>query len=223
MTRLAAAILIALFALGVQLVPREALAEKALCLVCKVKGGAVKAETVKASRMYEGVRYGFCADDCAKEFDADPVAFLPPKFPRPAPAMSISDLGGKALGSSLKGKVVLLDFWATWCAPCQKSMPELQGLHDKYAGRGFAVVGVSIDEKEDADAKVKKFIRKKKITYPIAIDSKKSSLWEKYRVKAVPAAFLIDREGNIVAQWTGTPPKAKEVEKELAVVLGRAG
>ena len=220
MSRIASVFVAALIAVALGTAPRAALAEKALCLVCKVKEGATKTEKVEASRTYQGVRYGFCSEGCAKEFEADPIAYLPPKFPRPAPAMSLTDLQGKPLRAALRGKVVLVDFWATWCAPCQKSMPELQTIHDKYAGRGFSVVGVSIDE--DGDAKVKKFIAKKKITYPIAIDSKKAPAWEKYRVKAVPAAFLIDREGRIVAQWTGVPPKAREIERELSALLAKS-
>jgi thiol-disulfide isomerase/thioredoxin len=220
MNRIASALLTLLLAAAIGAVPRASFAEKALCLVCKVKEGATKMEKVEASRTYQGVRYGFCSEDCAEEFDADPIAFLPPKFPRPAPAMSLSDLQGNSLRASLRGKVVLVDFWATWCAPCQKSMPELQAIHDKYASRGFSVVGVSIDE--DGDAKVKKFIAKKKITYPIAIDSKKAPTWEKYRVKSVPAAFLVDRDGRIVAQWTGIPPKAREIERELSALLAKS-
>lgn len=218
MNRFAVAVLAAILAIGIGWAPRAAFAEKALCIVCKVKEGATKLEKVEAVRTHGGVRYGFCSEKCAKEFDADPVAFLPPTFPRPAPELSLSDLGGNPLRPSLRGRVVLVDFWATWCAPCQKSMPELQALHDKYARRGFTVVGVSIDE--EGDAKVKRFIAKKRITYPIAIDSKKSPIWEKYHVKAVPAAFLLDRDGRIVAQWTGVPPKAREVETKLVGLLG---
>jgi peroxiredoxin len=213
-------LMVMILAAGLVGTPRAALAEKALCLVCKVTEGATRPEPVKATRTYEGARYGFCSERCAKEFDADPIAFLPPQLPRPSPEMSLSDLQGNALGPSLQGKVVLVDFWATWCAPCQKSMPELQALHVKYAPRGFTVVGVSIDE--NADAKVRKFVEKKRITYPIAIDSKQSPVWEKYRVKGVPAAFLIDREGRIVAQWTGVAPKASEIEEELVALLGRS-
>jgi len=224
MNRFIAALLLA----GLTIVaPMAASAEKAVCLVCKVKEGATHAETVEASRTHDGIRYGFCSEKCAKEFDADPMAFLPPKFPRPAPALNLTDLEGKALRSSLEGNVVLVDFWATWCAPCLKSMPELQALHDRYSGRGFVVVGISIDEKTSAtdqvDVRVKKFISKKKITYPIAIDSQTPSVWEQYRVKAVPAAFLLDRRGQIVAQWSGKPPKAAEIEKELTALLRDPG
>jgi peroxiredoxin len=190
----------------------------ALCRVCKVTHGEAAEEPVRAVRTHEGVEYGFCSEKCAEAFAADPLAYLPLALPRPAPAFALKDLTGQALSNeSLKGKVVLLDFWATWCAPCRKAMPELQALHRKYAGRGFAVVGVSIDE--DGPAKVRKFVAARKITYPIALDSETSPAWEAYRVKAVPAAFLLDREGRIVARWTGIPADARELETRLETLL----
>jgi len=194
--------------------------EKAVCMVCKVKHGEAAEEEVKAWRTHEGVRYGFCSESCAKEFEADPAAYLPPLFPRPAPELTLTALhGGELSWQSLQGKVVLVDFWATWCAPCRKSMPRLQALHDRYAARGFTVLGVSIDAAKDT-AKVRKFAASKKITYPIAIDSEQGSAWERFAVKAVPAAFLVDAQGKIVAQWTGAPDEA-ELEKRLAGMLNR--
>ena len=190
----------------------------AACLVCVVTKGEAEEEPVKAVRAYEGKEYGFCSVQCAKTFDADPAAYLPPEFPRAAPAFSLRDLSGKTISNeTLKGRVVLLDFWATWCMPCRKSMPELQALHAKYAGKGLSVVGVSIDE--GGPAKVKKFVTSKKFSYPIAIDSAKAPAWDAFRVKAVPAAYLIDREGKIVAQWLGAPASSKELETKLGELL----
>ena len=196
----------------------SASAAKASCLVCKVTKGEADEEPVKAARTYEGKQYGFCSEKCAQAFAADPIAYLPPTFPREAPLFDLKDLAGKPLSSeSLRGQVVLLDFWATWCVPWRKSMPELQALHQKYAERGFSVVGVSIDEGDPA--KVKKFVGSKKLSYPIAMDSAQNPAWEAFRVKAVPAAYLIDREGRIVAQWTGAPADVKQVEGKLERLL----
>jgi thiol-disulfide isomerase/thioredoxin len=192
--------------------------EKALCLVCKVSHGEAEEEPVKAVVTYAGKEYGFCSEKCAQAFQADPAAYLPPEFPRPAPEFALRDLAGKPISkASLDGKVVLLDFWATWCAPCRKVMPELQALHDKYRARGFSVVGISIDE--DGPSQVKKFVKSRKITYPIAVDSEKVPAWEAFRVKAVPAAFLLDREGQVVAQWTGKPANPRELEGMLEGLL----
>ena len=191
---------------------------KAVCHVCRVSEGAAEEEPVKATRTYQGTEYGFCSDKCARAFDADPVAYLPPALPRPSPEFALTDLAGGAVSpAALKGNVVLLDFWATWCVPCRKVMPELQALHDKYAARGLSVVGISIDE--DGPAKVSKFVKSKKFTYRIAVDDAKKPAWDAFRVKAIPAAYLLDREGRIVAQWTGAPPDPKELERRVTELL----
>lgn len=191
---------------------------KGTCLVCKVTSGEAEEEPIRAHRTHEGKEYGFCSEKCARAFAADPAAYVPPEFPRAAPAFTLVDLDGAPITpKTLAGKVVLLDFWATWCVPCRKSMPELQALHEKYASRGFAVVGVSIDE--GGDAKVRKFVAGKKLTYPIALAAGSPAAWEAFRVKAVPAAYLLDREGRIVAQWLGAPADAKEVESRLESML----
>ncbi len=195
-----------------------AAAKKATCPVCQVNSGESAEEEVTAVRTHEGKEYGFCSEKCAKAFSVDPAAYVPPSFPRSAPRFSLTDLGGSPVSNeSLQGKVVLLDFWATWCTPCLKSMPELQALHRKYADRGFAVVGISIDE--GGAAKVRKFVAAKKLAYPIALDAGKAPAWEAFRVKAVPAAYLLDREGRIVAQWTGAPANAAQLEAKLQELL----
>ena len=204
--------------IGFPVTPAAAAPAMAHCLVCKVKHGEAEEEPVKAVRTHGGKEYGFCSEKCAQEFDADPAAYVPPTLPRLAPAFILKDLGGRTLSTeSLKGQVVLVDFWATWCAPCRKSMPELQALHDKYKSRGFQVVGISIDEGDPG--KVKKYVASKKFTYPIAVDDEKTPAWEAYRVKAVPAAFLLDREGRIVEQWTGVPADSRALEQRLQQLL----
>lgn len=212
------ALLLLLAVVGIA--PVIAAVKQGICVVCQVRSGEAEPEDIKATRTFEGKEYVFCALKCAKEFDADPAAYAPPTLPRNAPGFSLRDLrGGAVSNASLKGQVVLLDFWATWCPPCVKSMPELQSLHAKYAARGFAVVGISIDEGAPAAAKVKKFIGAKRITYPIAIDSAKSPAWEAFGVKTVPAAYLLDREGRIVAQWTGVPADMAQLEAKLQELL----
>ncbi len=194
-----------------------------ICAVCAVREGSTHLEPVVAVRTYEGVVYALCNEGCAKEFDTDPAAYARPVLPRPAPwaGMALVDLAKQPLNSArFAGEVTLVDFWATWCLPCRKSMPELQAVHARYADRGFSVFGISIDEPgPDTAKKVKKFIAEKKIAYPIAIDTAEEPLWERFRVKAVPAAFLIDREGRIVAQWTGAAPTGAELEGLLDKML----
>jgi len=196
----------------------SAATEHGRCLVCEVLHGEAEDDPVRAKRTHAGREYGFCSENCAKRFAEDPLAYLPPTFPRPAPAFALVTLDARPVTvDSLRGKVTLVDFWATWCVPCRKSMPELQSLHERHRDRGFSVLGISIDEK--AEAKVRRYVASQKFTYPIAIDDPKQPAWERYRVKAVPAAFLIDREGRIVAQWTGGAPPREVLEAAVERAL----
>ena len=189
---------------------------KAECVVCSANGEAHGAEKPAAGMTYKGKTYYFCNKKEVAGFAKDPEAFLPPVLPRPAPALSLQSVRGSTTTlADLKGKVVLLDFWATWCAPCVKAMPDLQKMHDKYAGKNFAVVGISIDE--DGMKSVSPFLAKRKFTYPMLLDQ--NDTWQKYGVRAVPTLFLLDRNGNIVQQFTGTVDKSK-LEKAVAATLG---
>ena len=197
------------------LVADDQIPEKALCSVCAVKGGETEAEKVRAHSEHDGQAYYFCSADCKIEFDSDPSAYLPPVFPRPAPAFVVETLEGRdrALGD-FRGKVVLVDFWATWCKPCLKVMPRLQKLHNALSAEGFEVLGVSIDEDEDRGKKIKRIVDKLDISYPVFLDAKQTPAWHQFKVKAIPAMYLLDRESQIVAQWTGKIDY-EEVEKEV--------
>jgi peroxiredoxin/YHS domain-containing protein len=203
------------------LVADDQIPEKALCSVCAVKGGETEAEKVRAHSEHDGQAYYFCSADCKIEFDSDPSAYLPPVFPRPAPAFVVETLEGRdrALGD-FRGKVVLVDFWATWCKPCLKVMPRLQKLHNALSAEGFEVLGVSIDEDEDRVVKIKKMVDKLDISYPVSLDAKQTPAWHQFKVKAIPAMYLLDREGQIVAQWTGKIDY-EDVEKEALRLLGK--
>ena len=188
---------------------------KALCSVCALKGGETEQEKVKAHSEHDGKAYYFCSKNCKIEFDSDPVAYLPPVFPRPAPAFVVEMLegGDKALGD-LHGNVVLVDFWATWCEPCLETMPRLQELYSAYSDRDFDVMGVSIDEDKDRVEKIKKMVDKMDISYPIFVDAKQTPAWYQFKVKSIPAMYLLDGESQIVAQWTGKIDY-EEVGKEV--------
>lgn len=190
-----------------------ALPRKAICRVCEAKGATHGQEPVAASRFHDGRAYFFCSDACAAEFDANPAFFVVAAGPKPLPAAMVRELGGNEVAlADVCGRVTLIDFWATWCKPCIKSMPKLQKLHDELVGEGFRVVGISIDEKNDA--KVREFVGKKKFTYPLFIDHETRPAWESFYVVAIPALFLVDSEGMIVKQWTG---EAKWDDVEQAV------
>jgi len=201
----------------------EPVPKKALCTVCALKGGETEEEKVKAHSNHAGKAYYFCSADCKVEFDADPAGFLPPVFPRPAPAVVFETLGGADRSlEDFKGKMVLLDFWATWCKPCVEMMPQMQALHDTYVDKGLVVAGVSIDEGEDRVKKIEKFLRKVEVSYPILSDAKQNPAWHQFNVKAIPAVFLIDENSQVVAQWTGKV-EHQEIRDEIAGRLAVAG
>jgi peroxiredoxin/YHS domain-containing protein len=189
---------------------------KAVCVVCAANGESHGPEKPAAGVQYKNKAYYFCGKNEVAAFAKDPEAFLPPVLPRPAPAFSLPGPGNETSTlAGLKGKVVLLDFWATWCKPCVGAMPDLQKLHDRHAAKGFTVVGVSVDEK--GAAAVRPFLVKNRYTYPILLDSRAETA-AAYRVHAIPALFLVDKDGRIVRQWVGAADK-KEIERAVAELL----
>lgn len=191
---------------------------EALCLVCKVHEGEAEPEPVKATSVHKGQTYGFCSDKCKTAFDEYPEAYVPPILPRPVPAFTVRTLDGREVPfqSFASGKPVLLDFWATWCAPCVSAMPALQRLHERHAAKGFSVVGISIDEEH---RKARKFAEKKKLAYPVYLDATATPAWSVFHVRAIPAIFLIDADGRIVQQWLGKVDM-QEVEQAVARLVG---
>jgi peroxiredoxin len=115
--------------------------------------------------------------------------------PFPAPAWTLKDVDGKSVGSAqFKGKVVVLDFWATWCGPCRSEIPGYVELQKKYGDAGLAIVGVSLDR--GGVQVVKQFIDEQKINYQIVMGDDKTA--EAFGgVDAIPTTFIIDREGTV--------------------------
>ena len=130
---------------------------------------------------------------------------------------NIKDINGKDVAlNSFKGNVILLDFWATWCPPCKKEIPEFIGLYNKYKTRGFVVVGVSVD---DSTSDVKKFIKQFKMTYPVLMGYERDDLKEAFApMPGFPTTLVIARDGNICFQHTGfTPPE--QIEEKIKALL----
>jgi len=127
---------------------------------------------------------------------------------------TLSDLVGKNWTlSSLRGKVVLVNFWATWCPPCRKEMPDLESLYQQYEQKGLIVLAISDEE----NAKVKSFIEDKKITYPILLDPKRK-VNDLFQVEGIPKSFVYNREGKLVAQSIDMRTRHQFLE-----MLGKAG
>jgi cytochrome c biogenesis protein CcmG/thiol:disulfide interchange protein DsbE len=132
-----------------------------------------------------------------------------------APDFSLPDLNGRHLElSALRGKVVLLDFWATWCDPCRDQVPRFSELQKKYQVQGLQVIGISMD---DGPEPVREFSRRFKMTYPIVMGNAKFG--EKYGgILGLPVAFLIGRDGRIYAKHVGATDMSV-FEKEIVNLL----
>lgn len=140
----------------------------------------------------------------------------------PAPEFTLPSPEGKPVSlADFKGKVVMINFWATWCLPCQWEMPEMDALYKKHKARGFAIVAIALDK---APAKeIEAFVKRLGLTYPTAIDSKYETAM-KYGVRGLPWTYFLDREGRIVAALSG--PREWNGEDAHAVVellLGKKG
>jgi thiol-disulfide isomerase/thioredoxin len=115
------------------------------------------------------------------------------------PEFEGQDLEGKPLSvASRKGKVVLIDFWATWCGPCVAELPNVLAAYKKYHDKGFEIIGISLDKDHD---KLTSFIKEKDVTWPQYFDGQgwQNKVSTKYGINSIPATFLLDKDGKIIA------------------------
>jgi peroxiredoxin len=117
------------------------------------------------------------------------------------PDMTLRSLDGKETKlSEIKAKVILINFWATWCTPCVREMPSLQKLADTYGPQGLAVIGVSLDE--DPEKVLEPFRKKHSIRFPTYIDSK-GELADRFEVSGLPLTLVVDSERRLLLEQTG--------------------
>jgi len=134
-----------------------------------------------------------------------------------APDFTLPTTDGKTLKlSNFRGKMVIIDFWATWCPPCRKGIPDLIDLKIKYGKKGLEIIGVSVDT--DTKNQVIPFIKEKGINYPVVYGNQ--NLYMQYGgIRAIPTTFVIDTEGKIVASYEGLVPKLA-YENHIKKILG---
>lgn len=158
-----------------------------------------------------------------------PADITPPKVGDVAPEIIGKDANGKEIKlSDLKGNVVVIDFWATWCPPCRAAMPEVQKLHEKFQGKNVKIVGVSVWERPHTDPKPGQnkpeqiyngqpfeYMKAMKFTYACWSNGDESAT--KYGVKGIPSMWVIDADGKIIAQHGGFDPKKglKDIEEAV--------
>jgi peroxiredoxin len=133
---------------------------------------------------------------------------------REHPEFSLKDLSGKTWTfSDLRGKVVLVNFWATWCPPCRKEMPDLETLYERFGSQGFVVLGISDEEA----TKVEPFISERKVSFPVLLDPGRK-VNDLFVVEGIPKSFVYGRDGKLVTQSIDM-----RTQKQFLEMLGKAG
>ena len=130
---------------------------------------------------------------------------------------TLQDLEGKPVSlSDYKGKVVFIDFWATWCPPCRASIPAVENLYEQYKdNEDFVVFGINLQEDKDT---ILKFMKKQKMNYPVLLSDKK--VISNYKISSIPRFFIIDKNGEIYNKYVGFAPGVEELwQKDIKKLL----
>jgi thiol-disulfide isomerase/thioredoxin len=132
---------------------------------------------------------------------------------KPPIPFEVKGLDGKTISiEKLKGKVVLIDFWATWCGPCRSEMPKVISLYNEFHSKGFEIIGISLD---DSRSVLERYLQDNKMTWPQYFEGTKwdNSVAKRYGVHSIPSTFLVDRQGNIRYKAVRGRELARAVEK----------
>lgn len=137
----------------------------------------------------------------------------------PAPDIALPLTKGSAPTplSAMKGKVVLLDFWATWCGPCRQSIPELERIYEKYHSQGLEVIGISVDD-PSTESQIPLAQQSLHMTYPIVLATDIPDLRDKVHFDSIPQLYVIDKRGVQRSQIQGFNPKSN-LEEQVAKLL----
>lgn len=137
--------------------------------------------------------------------------------PERLPAFTLPDLdGGTRSSREFAGKVMVVDFWATWCSTCKETIPKLAELHEQYKGKGLVVVGISVDK--GSAEKVRKAARKLGITY-LVLHDKDNTLAAEFGFTGIPSLYVFDRRGELCKSMPGYDP---DQEEQLALATRNA-
>jgi cytochrome c biogenesis protein CcmG/thiol:disulfide interchange protein DsbE len=144
-------------------------------------------------------------------------AIKPAASRKAAPSFTLKGLDGKEVAlTSLKGKVVLLNFWATWCSPCKKEIPWFVEFQRQHQAKGLVVLGVSAD---DDVKEVQAFLKSVTVNYPVVMGTE-ATMKAYGGVESLPTSFLIDRQGRVAGIHTGLVERAEYV-RDLEALLGK--
>ena len=132
---------------------------------------------------------------------------------KPAPDFQLNTLDGQSVSlSDLKGKPVLLNFWATWCGPCRIEMPFLQQIYDEWRGRGLVLLAINIGENP---SQIAEFMQSQGLSFPVLLDSD-GEIAQKYNIQYIPSTFFIDKDGIIQDMKVGAFQSKAEIESILS-------
>ncbi|MCG6969261.1 MAG: redoxin domain-containing protein [Gammaproteobacteria bacterium] len=134
-----------------------------------------------------------------------------------APDFQLPQIDGNTVSlSSLRGNVVYVDFWATWCPPCRESFPWMESMHQRYQDLGLQIVAISLDQKSDL---IKNFLKAHQASFTILQDAEGGAA-EAFKVKGMPSSYLVDRKGNIRMRHAGFNDDDKaELESKIKALL----
>jgi len=165
------------------------------------------------------VNFSFTAeggeDDLFSKIRINPI-----KGDKKAPDFSLKDLSGKKVGiKQFKGKIIFLNFWATWCGPCKEELPGLEVLHRQFKEKNFVLLTISVDY--EGLKPVQEFIDKHQYTFPVLLDPKCETL-DLFEVKGIPTTFIIDMKGRLIGRAIGPRDwKSPEVFSLLNQLMGK--
>ncbi len=164
------------------------------------------------------------APSCKKKETPVHKELPPPVVGNPAPVFTLKDVGGNNVSlSDFKGKIVVVDFWTTWCSWCKETVRELEKLHRDYKGRDVVFLGVSMDTGDDAGKKVKDFARRYGLTYTMLMDD--GSVSRSYEINKIPTTYILDKDHIIRQIYPGYLPGlgkriAEAIEESLSESRG---
>ena len=133
-----------------------------------------------------------------------------------APDFELQNLEGQSISlNDLKGKPVLINFWATWCGPCVFEMPYLQEIHDEWSGKGLMVLAINRGE---SSSKVEQFLQSNNLSLPVLLDTK-LDVFRRYNIRSIPTTFFIDKDGIIQVKVIGAFPNKEAIENRLSKIM----
>jgi thiol-disulfide isomerase/thioredoxin len=204
----------------------------ALLISAMFFAGCAKTETEKQAIDETPVKVEFEETKAEVKVDADiPVAekdegIVTAKEPKPvvtcsnpAPSFSLRGVNGEKVSlSDYTGKVVLIDFWATWCSPCRMAIPDLVALQNEYGADDFVIIGVSLDREPSM---VPRFVQQAGINYVVAYGFGESIAMDYGNITSIPTAVIVDRNGCIKQRLVGLHPK-NELKKLITPLIGES-